>query len=143
MTGEQGSRYDLLVRDCYRSGGYVYAPRLHDITGNRGTIRIARLASNENPDPPSPRAIERGEAAFRGANRYPGDEVTEVGQGIAGLSRPLPFRHGGRDGWRHRDGPQGLRDCGGPSRNIHSYFLFLWYSSDRTGSGCHHRTERV
>jgi len=52
MTGEQGSRYDLLVRDCYRSGGYVYAPRLHDITGNRGTIRIARLASNENPDPP-------------------------------------------------------------------------------------------
>jgi len=99
MTGKQGSRYDSLVRDCYRSGGYVYAARPRDATGKIGVTRIARLASNENPDPPSPRAIERGEAALCGANRYPGDEVTDLVRALQDHHGPYHFVTGvGMDG---------------------------------------------
>ncbi len=80
-------RGDLLVRSCYRSGGYVYAASPEEIIRKTGLTRIARLASNENPDPPPPRAIERGIFALSGANRYPGDQV-------AGLVRALQDYHG-------------------------------------------------
>jgi histidinol-phosphate aminotransferase len=46
-----------------------------DIAREYGITRIARLASNENPDPPSPIAIEQGIAALREANRYPDERV--------------------------------------------------------------------
>jgi histidinol-phosphate aminotransferase len=65
-----------LVRRCYKSGGYSFAKRAGDIARERGITRIARLASNENPEPPSPLAIDQGIAALREGNRYPDERVT-------------------------------------------------------------------
>ena len=45
--------YDRLVRDCFRSGGYVFAGKAGEIARREGISRVARLASNENPNPPS------------------------------------------------------------------------------------------
>lgn len=99
MTGKQGFRYDSLVRDCYRSGGYVYAARPGDVMGKPGMTRIARLASNENPDPPSPRAIERGKAALCDANRYPSDQVAGLVSALQKYHGPYHFVTGvGMDG---------------------------------------------
>lgn len=78
MTGKEGFCYDSLVRDCYRSGGYVYAARPREVAKKPGVTRIARLGSNENPEPPSPLAIEMGKAALCDANRYPGDQVNDL-----------------------------------------------------------------
>jgi histidinol-phosphate aminotransferase len=64
-----------LVRSCYKTGGYVYARSASDLSAKYGLPRIARLASNENPKPPSPSAVARGSAALSEANRYP-DETT-------------------------------------------------------------------
>jgi histidinol-phosphate aminotransferase len=66
-----------LVRDCFKTGGYVFAGKAEDIAREHKVTRIARLASNENPEGPSPSAIEQGIAAIRQANRYP-DERVEV-----------------------------------------------------------------
>ena len=67
---------ERLVRSCYKQGGYVFAkkagdPRLH----GEGDMRVARFASNENPEPPSPAAIAAAQAAILGANRYPDERV--------------------------------------------------------------------
>jgi histidinol-phosphate aminotransferase len=66
-----------LVRSCYKQGGYVFAKKADDLAKEHGIKRIARLASNENPEPPSPNAIIAGEKALRQANRYP-DEKADV-----------------------------------------------------------------
>lgn len=66
-----------LVRDCFRSGGYVFAKKAEDIAREHNVSRIARLASNENPSAPSPETLAQGVAAMRQANRYP-DERVEV-----------------------------------------------------------------
>lgn len=99
MRGERGTGPEGLVRECYRSGGYVYARPPGSTTGTAGVARVARLASNENPDPPPARALARAREALPGANRYPGDEV---GAFIAALERyhgPYHFVAGaGMDG---------------------------------------------
>ena len=60
------------VRACYVGAtGYSYAKKAEDVAREHGLSRIARLASNENPRPPSPAAIEAAEAALREGNRYP------------------------------------------------------------------------
>lgn len=64
-----------LVRECYRSGGYVFARKAGEIEREGKILRIARLASNENPRSPSPLAVEMGTKALHEANRYP-DERT-------------------------------------------------------------------
>jgi len=64
-----------LVRRGYKAGGYRFAKKAGDIARERGLSKIARLASNENPEPPSPLAIAAAEAAAREGNRYP-DEKT-------------------------------------------------------------------
>jgi histidinol-phosphate aminotransferase len=66
-----------LVRSCFKEGGYVFAKKAEDIAGGYGSQRIARLASNENPNLPSRIAVAAGETALRQANRYP-DENAEV-----------------------------------------------------------------
>lgn len=81
------SRFNRLVRNLYRSVGYVYAVKPGDVARQHGISRIARLASNENPWPPSPAAVRAGCEALREANRYP-DEC------IAELSRILVSFHG-------------------------------------------------
>lgn len=62
---------ERLVRSCYKQGGYVFAKKAEEIAREYGIDRIARLASNENPEPPSSRSIEAAERALRQANRYP------------------------------------------------------------------------
>jgi histidinol-phosphate aminotransferase len=68
---------EQLVRECFRSGGYVFARRPEGAAGDHGISRVARLASNENPEPPSTAVIESGSSALAKANRYP-DERVEV-----------------------------------------------------------------
>lgn len=64
-----------LVRRSYKTGGYRFAKKAADIAKESGLSKIARLASNENPEAPSPLALKAAEAAAREGNRYP-DEKT-------------------------------------------------------------------
>lgn len=66
---------ERLVRSVYKQGGYVFAKKAEDIAREYGIDRIARLASNENPEPPSPAAIAAAEKAVRDANRYPDEKA--------------------------------------------------------------------
>lgn len=66
--------YRDLIRECFRSGGYTYAKRADEVTP--GTGGIARLASNENPEPPSEEALRVGTGALAAANRYPDERMS-------------------------------------------------------------------
>jgi len=67
---------ERLVRSCYKKkSGYVFAKKAEDIAREYGIDRIARLASNENPEPLSPQAFTAAEEALRGVNRYPDERV--------------------------------------------------------------------
>jgi histidinol-phosphate aminotransferase len=66
---------ERLVRDCFRKGGYVFAKKAEDIARHYGITRIARLASNENPEAPSPGAVAAAEQALLQVNRYPDERV--------------------------------------------------------------------
>ena len=65
-----------LVRPCYKKkSGYIFAKRAEDIAREYGTGRIARLASNENPEPVSEAALKAAEQALLTVNRYPDERV--------------------------------------------------------------------
>jgi histidinol-phosphate aminotransferase len=64
-----------LVRSCYRQGGYLFAKKPADIAREYGIDCIARLASNENPEPPSPAVIAAAAIALQHVNRYPDERV--------------------------------------------------------------------
>ena len=65
-----------LVRSCYKKkSGYVFAKKAEDIARKYGIDRIARLASNENPEPLSPAVQEAAGLALLTANRYPDERV--------------------------------------------------------------------
>ena len=67
---------ERLVRSCYKKkSGYVFAKKAEDIAREYGIERIARLASNENPEPLSPAAREAAEQALLTVNRYPDERV--------------------------------------------------------------------
>jgi histidinol-phosphate aminotransferase len=67
---------ERLVRSCYKkNSGYVFAKKAEDIAREYGIERIARLASNENPEPLSPAAREAAEQALLTVNRYPDERV--------------------------------------------------------------------
>jgi histidinol-phosphate aminotransferase len=67
---------ERLVRSCYKKkSGYVFAKKAEDIAREYGIDRIARLASNENPEPLSPSALDAAEEALRKVNRYPDERV--------------------------------------------------------------------
>ncbi len=65
-----------LVRRCYKTGGYSFAKKAGDIAREHGFTRVARLASNENPEAPSPLATEAGVVALAEGNRYPDEKAT-------------------------------------------------------------------
>jgi len=70
-----------LVRDIYRQEGYVYARSPEEIAQTYGFSHVARLASNENPFGPSPRAIEGVQQVLSEMHRYPGtrsDALTDA-----------------------------------------------------------------
>jgi histidinol-phosphate aminotransferase len=66
---------ERLVRSCYKQGGYVFAKKAGGRTHGAGDHRIARLASNENPEGPSPAAVKAAQEAVLSANRYPDERV--------------------------------------------------------------------
>ncbi|MDD1694296.1 MAG: aminotransferase class I/II-fold pyridoxal phosphate-dependent enzyme [Methanoregula sp.] len=67
---------ERLVRSCYKKkSGYVFAKKAEDIAREYGMTRIARLASNENPEPLSPQALAAAEDALKTVNRYPDERV--------------------------------------------------------------------
>jgi histidinol-phosphate aminotransferase len=66
-----------LVRACFTgTGGYSYAKKAENVAREPGIDRVARLASNENPWPPSPAAIGAATEALRTVNRYPDEWAT-------------------------------------------------------------------
>ena len=67
---------ERLVRSCYKKkSGYVFAKKAEDIAREYGIDRIARLASNENPEPLSAVAGEAAGRALLTVNRYPDERV--------------------------------------------------------------------
>jgi histidinol-phosphate aminotransferase len=67
---------ERLVRSCYKKKrGYSFAKKAGDIAREYGIDRIARLASNEHPEPLSAQAFSAAEEALRGVNRYPDERV--------------------------------------------------------------------
>ncbi|MDD1706857.1 MAG: aminotransferase class I/II-fold pyridoxal phosphate-dependent enzyme, partial [Methanoregulaceae archaeon] len=83
-SNERNNRFTHLVREQYLSGGYVFATKAMDRAREQGISRIARLASNENPSPPSNTTFKMGCEALRKANRYPDETMAEL---ISALSR--------------------------------------------------------
>jgi histidinol-phosphate aminotransferase len=67
---------ERLVRSCYKKkSGYVFARKAEDIARKYGISKIARLASNENPEPLSPTALAAAEEVLQNVNRYPDERV--------------------------------------------------------------------
>jgi len=67
---------ERLVRSCYKKkSGYAFAKKAEDIAREYGIRTVARLASNENPEPISPAARAAAEAALPEVNRYPDERV--------------------------------------------------------------------
>ena len=66
---------ERLVRSCYKQGGYQFAKKPTDIAREYGIDRIARLASNENPHPPSSAVMAAAKEALLQVNRYPDERV--------------------------------------------------------------------
>jgi histidinol-phosphate aminotransferase len=67
-----------LVRECYKSEGYVFAKNAAEISSEHGLPRIARLASNENPEPPSREVVKHGCEMLARANRYPDERMISL-----------------------------------------------------------------
>lgn len=66
---------EQLVRSCYKQGGYVFAKKAGDVAREKGITRFARLASNENPTPPSGSVLAAARQALSTVNRYPDERV--------------------------------------------------------------------
>ncbi|MFA5331292.1 MAG: histidinol-phosphate transaminase [Methanoregula sp.] len=66
---------ERLVRSCYKQGGYVFAKKAGGHSYGQGDGRVARLASNENPEGPSPAAVNAAQQALLSVNRYPDERV--------------------------------------------------------------------
>ena len=68
------------TRTYLRTGpGYVYAA--HSGTAGEAGL-VARLASNENPFPPSDAAVSAGVAALATVNRYPDNRMTDLTEAL-------------------------------------------------------------
>jgi len=68
---------ERLVRSCYKKkSGYAFAKKAEDIAREYGMDRVARLASNENPEPLSLPALQAAQEALCTANRYPDERAT-------------------------------------------------------------------
>lgn len=64
---------ESIIRKCYLTGGYVFAKK-PDINGKVAFQEYARLASNENPRPPSDAVVKAVCEAVNKSNRYPDEE---------------------------------------------------------------------
>jgi len=84
---QSGSSMKHLIRKEFLEEGYVFATAAAEIARRAGHTRPARLASNENPYPPSPKAIRAATDVLPHVNRYP-DEKNQA------FTRALKERHG-------------------------------------------------
>lgn len=92
------NRYGL-VRECYQSEGYSFAKSMAEIKQKHGLERVARLASNENPDPPSEMSLKLGYEALSHANRYPDERQGLLNDALIAAHGNYPFVTGvGMDG---------------------------------------------
>ena len=66
------------MRDCFAGEGYIFARKAEDIAREHGLERVARLASNENPEPPESGVIEEGCRVLQGVNRYPDENMNDL-----------------------------------------------------------------
>lgn len=91
---------ERLVRSCYKKkSGYVFARKAEDIAREYGIERIARLASNENPETLSPDAREAAQQALLTVNRYPDERVNILMNALRGFYGDYHFVTGvGMDG---------------------------------------------
>ena len=68
-----------LIRACFAgASGYSYAKKAEDVAREHGIDRVARLASNENPRPPSAATIQAAANALQTANRYPDERASAL-----------------------------------------------------------------
>jgi histidinol-phosphate aminotransferase len=85
-----------------RAAGFVFPAHLQgldrfeagkpiaEVQRELGLRDVVKLASNENPLGPSPRAVEAAHAALAGVNRYPDPQATELRQALsAHLDMPV------------------------------------------------------
>jgi len=87
------------VRGCYQGEGYVFAKNAAEIGKQYGLERVARLASNENPDPPSEKALKLGYEALSCANRYPDERQRSLNDALIAAHGDYQFVTGvGMDG---------------------------------------------
>lgn len=88
------------IRSFLRTGpGYVYAarPKTVNVAGEGG--RVARLASNENPFPPSEAAVSAAAVALAAVNRYPDDRMADLTEALRCFHGDFTFVVGnGMDG---------------------------------------------
>jgi histidinol-phosphate aminotransferase len=56
---------------------------ISEVQRELGLTNVVKLASNENPLGPSPKAVEAGRAAVAGVNRYPDPQATELRAALA------------------------------------------------------------
>jgi len=88
-----------LIRECYSAGGYVFATKAVNIAREAGHKKIARLASNENPYPPSPEAVRMAEEALSDVNRYPDEHMSDLSDALKRYHGDFTFVTGvGMDG---------------------------------------------
>ncbi|MCQ1538248.1 histidinol-phosphate transaminase [Methanocalculus taiwanensis] len=88
-----------LVRSCFQNGGYVFAGKAEDIAARYGFSEVARLASNENPSPPSEAAQAAAARAILSCNRYPGTTHGELIKKLQEINGSYPVVAGaGMDG---------------------------------------------
>src|SRR5574340_769826 len=81
------ARYDELIPEHIRAlGGYVPGKPLRQAEQESG-VSCIKMASNENPFGPSPRALEAMRRAAAEANLYPDNELTELRLRLTGRFR--------------------------------------------------------
>lgn len=84
------SKFSDLVPERIRAlGGYVPGKPIKQAEAECG-VKCTKMASNENPFGPSPRAIEAMQAALHDVHLYPDNEVTELKNRLAELNGLKP-----------------------------------------------------
>jgi len=82
------SAYGPRVRSCVTSFlPYMPGRSISEVKRRYGLTRVVKLASNENPLGPSPRAVAAAARAVSGASRYPVGDAHDLREALAGFHR--------------------------------------------------------
>ena len=84
------SEYNQLVPEFIRRlGGYTPGKSLRQAQ-QESRVNCIKMASNENPFGPSPKAVEAMRTALGGCHSYPDNDATELRQKLANLHQVAP-----------------------------------------------------